>query len=385
MREIDQSQILQFHGFLLANTAERLTLFERALTRRIASGDVVLDLGSGTGVLAFLALRAGASKVYAVEETDSIELARSVCAANGVDDRIVLLHCPSFSVELPERADVLVADVFDMFGLQPGGLSCLADARRRLLKETGTLMPSALELYLAPVEAAELYGQRVAFWTRTVSGIDLSALHSCAINNRYPNRFERRALLADGALLARVQLREIEMPSFGGHVTAPIARSGVLHGLCGWFVAHLAEDIRVDNAPGEATTNYAQAFFPIERPVSVKEGDTVKISLQTYDNFGCKWQVEVSAGSQTVAAFEHSTLLGFPLSEERLRMLLPTYTPQLSRRGEAERFLLGLCDGQHSLQALTDVLIERYPDLFRSPDEASGFVRPIIDRTTGAD
>jgi predicted RNA methylase len=171
MREIDQSQTLQFHAFLLGNTAERLTRFERALTQQISGGDVVLDLGSGTGVLAFLALRAGAGRVYAVEETDSIELARSVCAANGVNDRIVLLHSSSFSVELPEPADVLVADIFDIFGLQPGGLRCFADARRRLLKPSAALIPSALELYLAPVEAHELYEQRIDVWTREISGL----------------------------------------------------------------------------------------------------------------------------------------------------------------------------------------------------------------------
>lgn len=108
----------------------------------------------------------------------------------------------------------------------------------------------------------------------------------------------------------------------------------------------------------------------------------MKMFLQSYDNIGCKWQVEVNAGSQTVAKFEHSTLLGFPLSEERLRTLLPTYKPQLTRRGEAERFLLTLCDGQHSLETLTNVLLDQYPDLFNSPDETSGFVKPVIDRTT---
>ena len=304
MREIDQSQTLQFHALLLGNTAERLARFEHALTQRISRGDVVLDLGSGTGVLAFLALGAGASKVYAVEETDAIELARSLSAANGFADRIVLQQRSSSLVELPEPADVLVADIFDTFGLQPGGLSCLADARRRLLKPAAALIPSALELHLAPVEAHELYEQRINVWTGEISGLDLSSLHSYAVNNRYPSRFERRALLGDAGLLARIQLKEVETPSFGGHVMVRIARSGVLHGLSGWFVANLAEGISVDNAPGDATTKYAQTFFPIERPVSVEEGNTVKMSLQSYDNIGCKWQVEVIAGSQSVAKFE---------------------------------------------------------------------------------
>lgn len=382
MREYDQSQILQFHAFLLGNTAERLARFERALTQRISRGDVVLDLGSGTGVLAFLALRAGASKVYVIEETDAIELARSLSAANGLADRIVFEQRSSSFVELPEPADVLVADIFDIFGLQPGGLSCLADARRRLLKQSAALIPSALALHLAPVEAHELYEQRINVWTHEISGLDLSSLHSCATNNRYPNRFERSALLSDPAMLARIELRDVETPVLAGEVNVAVRRAGVLHGLCGWFAADLAEGITLHNAPGDTTSGYAQTFFPIEQPTAVKEGDEVKMSIHSYDNLGSKWQVEVNVRSQTVAKFQHSTLLGFPLSEERLRTLLPTHKPLRSRRGDAERFLLELCDGRHSLETLTDLLVERYPDMFRSPDEAVGFVREIMSRAT---
>ena len=141
MLEIDQPGILQFHAFLLANTPQRLASFERALQQRVSPGDVVLDLGTGSGILAMLALRAGARTVYGVEDSDAIELARILCAANGVADRIDLWHQPSLSVELPVPADVLIADIFDTFGLQPGGLGCLLDARRRLLRETATLIP----------------------------------------------------------------------------------------------------------------------------------------------------------------------------------------------------------------------------------------------------
>lgn len=382
MREIDQAEILQFHGSLLANTAERLARFDRALRHRISAGDVVLDLGSGTGVLAFLALRAGAGKVYAVEETDSIELARSLCAANDVGDRIVLLQHASSIVDLPERADVMVADIFDSFGLQPGGLSCVADARRRLLKESAALIPSALEFHVAPVEAPELYEQRIMCWTREMFGIDLSSLHACAVNNRYPFHFERGALLADAATLERIELKDFESPRFGGEVAVAVRRHGVLHGVCGWFAADLADGICVCNAPGDTSSHYAQTFFPVEQPIAVKEGDQVRMSIHSHDNLGCQWGVEVKADVGTVAKSNHSTALGFPLSEERLRTLLPTYRPQLTRRGEAERSVLGLCDGQHSLDALRDVLLKEYPDLFRSPDDTLGFVTSVIARTT---
>lgn len=46
---------------------EKTTSFENALTKHIKPTDVVLDIGTGSGILALLAARAGAKEVYAVE------------------------------------------------------------------------------------------------------------------------------------------------------------------------------------------------------------------------------------------------------------------------------------------------------------------------------
>ena len=45
----------------------RMSLYAEAIPAVVKSGDAVLDIGTGSGVLALLSIRAGASKVYAVE------------------------------------------------------------------------------------------------------------------------------------------------------------------------------------------------------------------------------------------------------------------------------------------------------------------------------
>ena len=59
--------LLQYHAFCLTNTGTRLTQYERAIAAVVRQGDVVLDLGTGSGLLAVLACRAGARRVYAIE------------------------------------------------------------------------------------------------------------------------------------------------------------------------------------------------------------------------------------------------------------------------------------------------------------------------------
>jgi hypothetical protein len=51
------------------------------------------------------------SKVYAVEPSDVIAVAREIACANGLGDRIEFIQAMSADVTLPERADVIVSDL----------------------------------------------------------------------------------------------------------------------------------------------------------------------------------------------------------------------------------------------------------------------------------
>lgn len=55
--------------------AHRTDLFARAIAESVRPGDIVVDLGTGFGLLALLAARAGASRVYAIEQGEYLPLA----------------------------------------------------------------------------------------------------------------------------------------------------------------------------------------------------------------------------------------------------------------------------------------------------------------------
>ena len=317
--------ILSFHRFLLRDTGERLKAYERAIRRAVRPGSVVLDLGAGTGIIAFLAFQAGARRVYAVEVGDVAEFAKLLMRGNGVSDRVSVLQGFSPELQLPEQVDVIVADIFGTFGMQSGGLTSLLDARQRMLKPGGTMLPEAIDLFIAPVEAAEFYHDTVDFWGGRVAGMDLSALRPPAVNTQYPVRFEERMLLGPPARLAHLRLSEFMRPDIHGVATTPLVKDGLLHGLCGWFAAHFGDDIVLTNAPATGTTNYAQTFLPIEQPVGVERGGEVNVALDHLDGEILRWRVDVlprSRGEDPGAEprhFDHSTFLGAPLSLEGLR------------------------------------------------------------------
>jgi predicted RNA methylase len=101
------SLVVDAHREFLSD-AVRLRAYEAAICRHVRAGDVVVDLGAGSGILGLLACRAGASRVYAIEPSGLIELARAIAVENGVADRIRWIHQAAVEVTLPERADVLV-------------------------------------------------------------------------------------------------------------------------------------------------------------------------------------------------------------------------------------------------------------------------------------
>ena len=153
-----------------------------AIEAAVRPGDVVLDIGTGSGVLAVAAARAGARHVYAVEATGIGTVAAEVFAANGVADRITLVTGWSERIDLPEPADVLVAELIGSEPLEENILETTLDARRRLLTPTARLVPHTLTLRARPLLVPDAEAGRRAFGAAAVAqwrrwyDIDFTAL-----------------------------------------------------------------------------------------------------------------------------------------------------------------------------------------------------------------
>ena len=142
----------------------RMDAYTRALRESISPGCVVLDIGTGTGVFALLACKLGAERVYAVEPTDAIYLAAEIAKANGYGERVVFLQNESEQVELPEQADVIISDLRGVLPLNERHLPAIMDARGRLLADRGKLIPVSDVMWVAVVEAPDLYRRHVTSW-----------------------------------------------------------------------------------------------------------------------------------------------------------------------------------------------------------------------------
>jgi SAM-dependent methyltransferase len=366
----------------------RLDAFRRAIEELVKPGSVVVDLGAGLGIMGLLACRAGAGRVYAIEQTALIELTREICRANGFEDRVTFIKDLSTHVELPEKADVVVADQIGQFGFEAGVLEFFSDARKRFLKPGGLLIPSRIDLLVAPVQQEDLWRQ-VEFWNQSPAGFNFQPARKLAVNTGYPVKFQPHHLLASAATLASLDTAQCPGSIPDMEASMEVEQAGTLHGIGGWFSAQLSPHVTMSNGPlGPNPIKRRNAFFPIERPVAVEKGDRVKVvmTIRPGDSM-ITWAVEVSdreapggARSAIKARSAHSTFHGMLICKEDLLKTQPHSIPKLSPRGLARQSVLDLCDGKRTLSEIEQEVYRRHPQLFHSLGQAATFVAEVITR-----
>ena len=373
------SRVIDEHRHYLADAA-RVSAFASAIAEVVRPGDVVLDLASGTGILGLLACRAGASRVYAVDGGGMAQPARAIVRENGLEDRVQVINGVASHVDLPERADVLVTDQIGHFGFEAGLVELVAHARRRFLKPDARLMPSRVDLLLAPVEVPDV-DEAIAFWSRRPAGFNMDPLHEMAVNSGYPWTLDTGHLLGTPRAGGSIDL-SAETPSIAVSAELGVSRPGTLHGIGGWFSATLSPSVTLSNAP-LATNRIARrgVVLPIRRATTVAVGDRVSVRLRILPaDLLVSWTVRIFRGADAEPSerFDHSTLHGMLIEPERLLRTRPDYIPNLTARGRARLSVLELCDGRRPLAAIEREVYERHPGLFLDRPEAAVFVAEVV-------
>lgn len=299
----DERRLLLQHRALIADEV-RTNAFAAAIARSVREDDVVLDLGAGTGVLAMLAARAGARRVFAVEQGHVGDIAATLFDANRCNVEIV--HGRSSEIDLPERATLLVTETLGNLGFDEQILESVLDARRRLLTPGARIIPSRVALFAAPADGADLFEREVAFWGERRYGIDFSPVRTFAANQVRAAAVDDLALLAPGKRIVEVDLASASSADVRGAARFAAARDGAMHGFAAWFEATLAEEIRVGNGPSDGTTNWRQAFLPLDEPARVRAGDEIEVEIDSADGLNWRWRGAVAGRS-----FEQTTHFGF--------------------------------------------------------------------------
>ncbi|HEX4364891.1 MAG TPA: 50S ribosomal protein L11 methyltransferase [Solirubrobacteraceae bacterium] len=374
--------ILHYHASLVADV-DRVDRFRDAIHEVVRPGDVVVDIGTGTGLLAYFACQAGAARVFAIEEGPIIELAREIAMINRLDDRVEFFNDRSYRVQLPEQADVLVSETLWNFGVGEGMIGTLTDARRRFLKPGARVIPEAVDLHVAPVQADGVYAM-LHDRPPDRDGLDLSPIRYYQVNNVHMPHLSDENFLAKPALLVSTELDGSAEADFEADVTVLATRSGVMHGTCGWFRSRLSPSVVLENEPPSVKSSWAHAFFPVLNPIAVQTGDEISLHIETADDGTIwRWRTELRRAGTVVASYDQSSSLGFPVARGLPGRDGAAAGPRTTLRGEVVSWVLDGMDGTRSLTQLEADVLQRFGSRFAEPADALEIVRDAV-QTLGA-
>lgn len=253
----------------------RMEAYRRAIQEAVEPGMAVLDAGTGSGVLAMMAARAGARVVYAVDRSEFLDLAAMLLRHNGLEDRVRLLRADLAEVQLPEKVDLVITETFGALALVEGSPPDLQRCCDRNLAPGGRVLPAGIDFHLAPLAVP---GPTRALLEpfRAHPGLDLSPLEERSLQQAVSTCIAPGDLAHPGQHLAH-----LDFPAGGMRLESSAHFQGLpgeIHGLVGWFDLRLGPDLTLPTGPGAPLTHWKQALLPLPA-VPVRDPLEVEVKI----------------------------------------------------------------------------------------------------------
>ena len=265
----------------------RMEFYRAAIQRHIHPGDRVVDLGTGTGILAALASRRGAAQVYAIDHSTILTHARTLAAANGIERvEFVATHSTEFS--LAEPVDVILHEQMGDCLFDEAMVANVSDLRDRLLKPGGLILPSRFEFYCEPIKIRD--SRHVPFiWELEVHGYDYSVLERQ--RPQEPDYYQVRSsdlalvehFLGEPAPVLTLDLHTVSEAALPHELTftRTVVHAGRLDGYAVYFRALVDDDLCLGSGPldpGRAP-HWGFRVLRTDRD-DFAAGDVIKVTLK---------------------------------------------------------------------------------------------------------
>jgi type I protein arginine methyltransferase len=278
------------HEKMLADRV-RVHTYHEAIERLVGPDDVVVDLGTGTGILAMFAARR-AKHVYAIDHSPFIDVAARIAAQNGFDN-ITFFQGHSTSFSPSEKVDVVIHEQMGDELLNENMVENLLDLKRRVMVDGGRILPGRFELYIEPVSLVD--SRRVPHLGELdIHGVDFRWLEGDAALETYKRKTYGRRRITTGDVAHYLghpipvltfdldqMYRASQIPA-RFDVSRRVEREGILDGFCVWFRAILDAESTLSTAPLEPRTHWTNRLYRV-RQREVSPGEELTYELQLDD------------------------------------------------------------------------------------------------------
>jgi type II protein arginine methyltransferase len=278
--------------FPMLHDDERNAAFDKAIRAAVRPGDRVLDIGSGSGLLAMMAARAGAASVISCEAQPAVAaMAAEIVAANGFAEwiRVIPRQSTDLDVEadLGGPVDVVISEVLSANLVGEGVQATMEDATGRLLRPGGRLVPASADIVVALAEWTDLkpVGQASGFDLGPFNRLRQGELGVDGASDALLLRSEPAVLFAfDFAEAARWRSRNAEL--------GLVSRGGRINGVVQWLRVRLDATTSYANPPGTGfRSHWAPLFHPFDMAITPAAGERVTLGASHDSDAVAIWQV----------------------------------------------------------------------------------------------
>jgi protein arginine N-methyltransferase 1 len=372
------------YGEMILNEP-RMAAFDAALRKAVTPGCTVIDIGAGTGIFSLLACKYGTAHVVAIEPADSVLILQEMARANGFEDRITILQDLSTHYKPERKADVIISDLRGTLPLFEHHIATIVDARERLLRPGGTLIPISDTICGALVQADDYQKFVEQPWKTNSFGLDLSAGHRFAANNIQKAYLTPKVLVSEVQDIATLDYISITDPNLKVKTVFRPNAEGTPNGVLIWFDMTTASGIRFSNAPGQPELVYGQTFLPFETPYTIGPDDRIEVTLKATlidGRYEWSWFSDIFIGidEKPIVRMRQSGFKSQVMSPARLAGKSNSHVPMRSSKHDIDVFILEQVDGKKPLQEIADNVILHFGDQIETPKKALDMVASLTGR-----
>ncbi|XP_044917208.1 protein arginine N-methyltransferase 8 isoform X7 [Felis catus] len=273
--------------------------------KHVFKDKVVLDVGSGTGILSMFAAKAGAKKVFGIECSSISDYSEKIIKANHLDNIITIFKGKVEEVELPvEKVDIIISEWMGYCLFYESMLNTVIFARDKWLKPGGLMFPDRAALYVVAIEDRQYKDFKIHWW-ENVYGFDMTCIRDVAMKEPLVDIVDPKQVVTNACLIKEVDIYTVktEELSFTSAFCLQIQRNDYIHALVTYFnieftkchkkmgfstvfsflalvpskeeISINGSYIQVEEAPDAPYTHWKQTVFYLEDYLTVRRGEEI--------------------------------------------------------------------------------------------------------------
>ncbi|KTF87057.1 hypothetical protein cypCar_00038092 [Cyprinus carpio] len=251
---------------------------------------IVLDVGSGTGILSMFAAKAGAKHVYGIECSSISEYSEKIIKANHLDSVITIFKGKVEETELPvDQVDIIISEWMGYCLFYESMLNTVIYARDKWLvsvyvcvvqnKPGGLMFPDRAALYVVAIEDRQYKDFKIHWW-ENVYGFDMTCIRNVAMKEPLVDIVDSKQVVSNACLIKEVDIYTVkpEELSFTSSFCLQIQRNDYVHALVTYFNIEFTKCHKktgFSTAPDAPYTHWKQTVFYLEEYLTVKRGEEI--------------------------------------------------------------------------------------------------------------